>query len=114
VLDRSKHPEISICNFFEQWARNYRSGSINKADFLKDVGNVYTGFWDTLEPVIAILAEDSGGVNTSFENFEFLVIQAREWAAHHPQGTFPAGFTRIPLTDRWKTIDAAPGPGSGK
>ena len=103
-IDRAKHPEIAIANFFEQWGNYYRNGAIDRRAFMQDMAGIVVGFWDRLEPVIAMLAEENGG-NTYFENFEFLTIHAREWRKRHPKGTFPAGLPRIPLADPWREID---------
>ena len=105
-IDRRKHPEIAIANFFEVWGNYYRNGVIDKHAFMQDMAGIVVDFWDRLEPVIAMLSSESGG-NPYFENFEFLVIHAREWRSRHPQGTFPAGLRRVPLIDPWKELDAA-------
>ena len=102
-LDRRKHPEITVCNLFEQWGLFLRVGAID-IRFMEAL-KVAGGFWDRLEPVVALCAERTGGVNVVFENFEYLAIQARTWFAEHPNGTFPAGTERLALVDRWKAED---------
>jgi hypothetical protein len=104
-LDRARHPEVIIGNFFEQWGRNYRSGSIDKRAFLKDMGNIAISFWNTMEPVIAMLSELTGGTNLAWENWELLVIDSRTWTTRHRHGTFPTNVNRLPLVDPWKEID---------
>ncbi|HEY8320729.1 MAG TPA: hypothetical protein VIG46_02890 [Candidatus Baltobacteraceae bacterium] len=107
-LDRRRHPEITVCNLFEQWGLFVRIGAID-IRFMEAL-KVAGGFWDRLEPVVAISAERTGGVNIVFENFEYLAIQARKWFAEHPNGTFPAGTARLPLNDPWKDRDRTPLP----
>jgi hypothetical protein len=105
-LDRARHPEITIGNFFEQWGRNYRSGSIDKRAFLKDMGNIAISFWNVMEPVISMISEKTGGINVAWENWEVLVLDALAWTARHQHGTFPTNLNRLPLLDPWKETDA--------
>jgi hypothetical protein len=103
-LDRRKHPEITVCNLFEQWGLFVRVGAIDPR-FMEAL-KVAAGFWERLEPIVAISAERTGGVNVVFENFEYLAIQARKWFAEHPNGTFPADTPRLTIVDRWKEPNA--------
>jgi hypothetical protein len=103
--DRAKHPEVSICNFFDQWGLYFRDGVIDRESFLRVNAGVIVSFWNILEPVIAILAAATGS-NTAFEQFEFLTVNARRWIARHPGGNYPSGVERIPLRDQWAEEDA--------
>ena len=105
-LDRARHPEVTIGNFFEQWGRNYRSGSIDKRAFLKDMGNIAIAFWERMAPVIAMVSERTDGINVAFENWELMVVDAYAWTARHRHGTFPTNINRIALVDPWKKTDS--------
>jgi len=104
-VDRAKHPEIAVCNFFDQWGGYYRHGAINRTQFMRHNAGVVTRFWRRLEPVVALLVGPDG-VNTAFEQFEYLIVQAQDWLAKHPSGDYPAGVRRIPLTDPWAAEDS--------
>ena len=80
-LDRVKHPELAICNFFDQWGLYYRDGVIDEASFMRVNAGIINLFWTRLEPVIAIFAAASGD--------------------------YPKGETRIELIDRWADEDRA-------
>jgi len=103
-IDRATHPEMIVANFFDQWGGYYRQGVIDRAMFMRYNAGIVTGFWSYLEPAIAILASRTG-TNTSFEQFEYLTVQARAWKAEHPEGDYPKGVDRIPLVDPWRDID---------
>ena len=103
--DRKTHPEISICNFFDQWGLYYRDGVIDRASFMRVNAGVIVGFWTRLEPVVALVADGTGGSNTAFEQFEYLTVQARRWRELHPGGSYPPGVERIPLQDPWAEED---------
>src|SRR6202049_3340576 len=102
--DRFKHPEIQVCNFFDQWGLYYRDGVIDKAGFMRVNAGVVVQFWERLEPVVGLLADTVKG-NQSFQQFEYLTVQARRWLERHPDGDYPKGEQRIALTDPWRTID---------
>lgn len=102
--DRIKHPEITISNFFDQWGAYYRNGVIDRRTFMQVNCGVVIGFWRLLEPAIALLADPKKG-NTSFQQFEYLTIQARRWDEHHPEGDFPKAEQRIALVDKWREAD---------
>lgn len=102
-LERSKHPEITVCNFFDQWGGYYRHGAMDRTMFMRHSAGVVLAFWQQLEPVVALSAE--GGANKAFEQFEYLAVQAQEWEANHPGGDYPKGVRRLPLTDPWRDLD---------
>jgi len=106
AVDRALHPEITICNFFDKWGAHYREGAIDRRAFMRQMAGVTVWFWDQLEPAIALVVSELG-VNTAFEAFEYLTLEARDWIAKHPEGDFPKGRPRIKLVDPWKEADAA-------
>ena len=104
VTDRRKHPEVIIGNFFDQWGLNYRDGAIDRDSFMRMNAAIVLANWNRLAPVVALLADTDAG-NTSFQQFEYLAVKAREWLEHHPQGDYPKGAPRIPLVDPWAETD---------
>jgi hypothetical protein len=105
-LDRRKHPEIQVCNLFDQFGLYYAESAIDRRSFLRANAGVVAGFWERLEPVVALVADPERG-NLSFQHFEYLTIHARRWLQSHPDGDFPKGELRIPLNNVWPP-DAAP------
>jgi len=104
VTDRLTHPEVTICNFFDKWGAHYREGAIDRRAFMRQMAGVTVSFWKRLEPAIALMTYPEG-VNTAFEAFEYLSVEARGWIARHPQGDYPRGKPRITLVDPWLQID---------
>lgn len=102
--DRAKHPEVAVLNFFDLWGGHYRSGAINRRWFMRHNAGLILGFWQRLEPVVA-LSVGPDGLNTSYEAFEYVVVQAQDWVASHPSGDYPNGVRRLPLHDKWRNID---------
>ncbi|MBV8669680.1 MAG: hypothetical protein JOZ28_10745, partial [Candidatus Eremiobacteraeota bacterium] len=55
--ERTKHPEITICNLFDQWGLYYRSGAIDRTGFMRVNAGVVVSFWKRLAPVVALLSD---------------------------------------------------------
>jgi hypothetical protein len=99
-IDRRKHPEVPVCNFFDQCGLYYREGAIERRSFMRVNAGIVASFWHLLEPAIALMADPKLG-NVNFQQFEYLTIQARRWLEAHPAGDFPAQEPRLPLKDPW-------------
>ena len=97
-LDRAKHPEVAVLNFFDKWGGYYRQGAIDRPMFMRLNANLVLSFWQQLEPVVAMFAKQDGS-NLSFEQFEYLAVQAQDWSAVHPRGDYPKGVRRMSLTN---------------
>jgi hypothetical protein len=107
--ERTKHPEITICNLFDQWGLYYRSGAIDRAGFMRVNAGIVVGFWKRLAPVIALVADPVLG-NISFQQFEYLAVQATRWQKLHPAGDYPAGAPRMPLPEVSGAVSKPPNP----
>lgn len=103
-LDRRKHPEITVCNFFDQWGVYYRGGMVDRDAFMHINNGMIVSFWDALAPVVAMLADPVHG-NLSFQSFEYIAAEATRWRERHPAGDYPRSASRMPLVDRYKKLD---------
>ena len=109
AIDRIRHPEITVLNFFEQLGALYTYGAIDRELFLRTFRAPIIGFWKRLEPVVALSADAQHG-NLVFQHFERLTIEARRWQEEHPTGVLGSDDERIPLVDRWRDLDRATPP----
>lgn len=103
-IDRIRHPEITVLNFFEQLGALYTYGAIDRELFLRTFSTPIIGFWERLEPVVALSAHPQHG-NLVFQHFERLTLDARRWRKEHPTGILGPDDERIPLVDRWQDLD---------
>jgi hypothetical protein len=60
--------------------------------------------WDALAPVTASSRHAIG--SALWEHFEYLVVLSKDWAARHPNGTYPRGVRRIELEYDLRDADA--------
>jgi hypothetical protein len=94
-IDRREHPELYLCDLYDQVGSYMRSGLID-ADVLAQSQwvNVILN-WTILEPVITICRRRVPHV---FENFELLVAYAMRWRQDHPRGNYPASLPPVAVS----------------
>ena len=91
-IDRREHPELYLCDLYDQVGSYMRSGLID-ADVLAQSQwvNIILN-WTILEPVITVVRRTIPNV---FENFEFLVAYAVRWRQNHPHGNYPNSLAHV-------------------
>lgn len=94
--DREQHPEILVCEFWEQIGSMVKYGLIMKKPLLDLCCETVAAQWDRVGMPIAILREASKNP-AFFENFEYLAALCKEWIQSHPQGAYPQDMARLPL-----------------
>jgi hypothetical protein len=94
---RQRHKELNVADYFEHVGTYIKKGLIDE-DVYFELGNPER-YWVLLAPAIAIYRRRRG--LSVYENFEYLVLRAREWDKAHPDGTFPRGIQRLELEDSY-------------
>ena len=61
-----------------------------------------TQAWDIIEGIVPLVRKRSGPV--VWENFEYLVVRAREWNAQHADGAYPRGVPRLKIDVTWPEL----------
>jgi hypothetical protein len=103
-IDATTHPEMDVCNWFNEVGALVRNRVIDETIFLELFNRLVTYYWMKLSPVIAILRRLRGP--SEYEDFEFLAQQATAWQAQYPHGVYPKRLARMPLVDRYTAADA--------
>jgi hypothetical protein len=105
VISADEHPELLVCAFCDQLGMLVRWHLMEEQFIMGYAGGAdrIVRCWDNLEDVIAIRRRLTPG---AYVNFEYLASRARKWISKFPQGNYPAGEPRMPLTDRWATDEA--------
>jgi len=103
-VDATSHPEMEVCNWFNEVGALVKNRLIDEHTFLDLFARLVTYYWARLEPVVAILRRRRG--LSQYENFEYLAQLAIGWRAKHPDGAYPPKLARLPLVDPWAAIDA--------
>lgn len=102
VVSRTSHPELFVADWFEQAGSYVKYGLIADEQFLDLAGTFVSTMWQQLEPVIA-MRRIAGGP-AMYENFEYLAVRMRAFAAQHPHGNYPRGCPRLMTQERARAL----------
>ncbi len=92
-VDRAKHPELNICDWYEQLGNYVKHGLLDER-IMMDVSAASVGrMWDALEPVIARMRKTRG--DATYENFEYLAARGVLFQRKHPAGCYPSDTPRM-------------------
>jgi hypothetical protein len=90
--DRARHPELNVCDYWEQCGTYIKYGMIDRLTFLDSSCTTIVRLWQCVYPAIVILRERGGP--SVYENFEFLAVLSQQWIDAHPNGAYPANMPR--------------------
>jgi len=102
-VDARVHPEINVCNWFNEVGTLVKNRLIDEDTFLDLFSRLVTYYWSRLAPVVALFRRQRGP--SQYENFEYLAMLAARWHDRHPHGTYPANAKRLALVDPWLDAD---------
>jgi hypothetical protein len=97
-IDRTKHPELYLCDMYNHIGGAVRNGLIDEEIYLQTEWYNVNLYWSLLEDEIAQMRKDKRMKHT-VENFEWLAAKAKAWAEKHPQGDYPSDVPR--MRDEW-------------
>jgi hypothetical protein len=102
-VDTRDHPEMAVCNWFNEMGMLVAGKFVNEDLFLDSYGRLAEYYWRLLGPVIALLRRERG--SGQYANFELLAQHAEHWRERHRGGIYPTGQPRLRVIDRWASID---------
>jgi hypothetical protein len=91
--ERGDHPELRVCDWFEQVGSYMKQGLLDERLFLDLISGNAVRYWTRLWPVIRILRERMGPA--LYENFEYLAVRSSLWNKKFPNGLYPRGMPRF-------------------
>lgn len=100
--ERKNNPWLNLANSYD-WVGSLVKHKLIPEDSLLDVyaGRVEQA-WSIIEAVVPLVRTRRGpGV---WENFEYLVVRAREWSAAHKAGAYPKGVPRLRIDVTWPEL----------
>jgi hypothetical protein len=92
--DRRTHPELIVADMFEQIGSYVKYGMIDKNQLLDVAGGFAISMWEASKEAVALRREGTGS-SSIYENFEYLVVLAKDFAKQHPDGNYPRGVRRL-------------------
>jgi hypothetical protein len=92
-LDRVRHPEVALCDYFEQLGCYVKYSLIDKASLIDFFGGPILVSWLSLLPFVDVLRKARG--EDLYENYEYLATECLLWIKRHPNGVYPKRFPRF-------------------
>jgi len=102
-IDARVHPEVTVCNWFDEMGTLMKHHLVTEATFMDLFGRLIRYYWGALETVVAIMRRSRG--DSQYHDFEYLAIRAHTWLQHHPRGLFPRNLARLVPNDPWLDAD---------
>ncbi len=109
-IDSASHPELLVCNWFNEIGTLLKHRLVAEAPFMDLFARLIVHCWAHLASAVAIMRRTRG--DSQYHDFEYLAARAALWVDRHPRGTLPRTFTRESLPDRWLEADRKKEPGS--
>jgi hypothetical protein len=100
--ERKNNPWLNLANSYD-WV-----GSLVKHNLIPEESllDVYVWrvdqAWTIVEGIVPLVRARSG--LAVWENFEYLVVRAREWTAAHKDGAYPKGVPRLRVNVTWPEL----------
>lgn len=91
-IDRRVHPELHVCDYYEQTGTYIKYGLIDRTAYLDIASSTIVTLWSAVWPAIRIMREPRGPA--PYENFEYLAVISKQWMERHPGGAYPANLPR--------------------
>lgn len=92
-IDRSKHPELNVCDWYEQIGSFMKYGLVDENVLLDVSSSSANAMWGMLEPVITRMRRTRG--NALYENFEYFAARGVLFERAHPGGCYPKNTPRM-------------------
>lgn len=108
TVERRNNPWLNLANSYD-WVGSLVKHKLIPEESLLDVyTSRVTQAWEIIEPIIPLVRRRGGPA--VWENFEYLVIKAREWNTQHANGAYPKGVPRMRINVTWPELESATPP----
>ena len=95
-VDRTRHPELHVCDYYEQTGTYLKYGLIDRDAYL-DIGcTTIVTLWSAVWPAVETIRTARGP--SVYENFEYLAVISKQWIQKYPNGAYPANLPRWKAT----------------
>ena len=102
TFERDSNPWLNLGNSYD-WVGSLVKHKLIPEESLLDVysGRVIQA-WDIVEGLVPLMRKRGG--QAVWENFEYLVVRAREWNVQNPKGAYPKGVPRLQVDITWPEL----------
>jgi hypothetical protein len=102
TFERKDNPWLNLANSYD-WVGSLVKHNLIPEESLLDVySDRIIGAWTIIEGVVPLVRSRSGP--GTWENFEYLVVQAQKYNAEHAEGAYPKGVPRLQIANTWPEL----------
>jgi hypothetical protein len=102
TFERRDNPWLNLANSYD-WVGSLVKHNLIPEESLLDVYSTRViGAWEIVESIVPLVRRRGGPL--VWENFEYLVVQARKFNAQHPDGAYPKGAPRLQIDVTWPEL----------
>lgn len=101
-IDPEKHPEMVVCNWFNEMGTLLRRGLVAEETFMDLFARLIAHSWNHLTPAIAVMRRQRGP--GQYRDFEYLASRADLWLGRQHDNS-KGDSARLPLPDQWASED---------
>lgn len=101
-FERKNNPWLNLANSYD-WVGSLVKHRLIPEEALLDVysGRVIQA-WEIIEELVPLVRARAG--DAVWENFEYLVVRARQWNVQHPHGAYAKGVHRLKVETKWPEL----------
>jgi hypothetical protein len=102
TFERNNNPWLNLGNSYD-WVGSLVKHKLIPEESLLDVysGRVIQA-WDIVEGLVPLMRKRTSPA--VWENFEYLVVRAREWNVQNPEGAYPKRVPRLQIDVTWPEL----------
>ena len=102
TFERRNNPWLNLANSYDWVGSLVKHKLIPKESLLDVYSSRIIDAWEIVEGLVPLVRKRGGpGV---WENFEYLVVQARNWSVLYPDGAYPKGVPRLQIDVTWPEL----------
>jgi len=103
TYDRRRAPWLHLYNWYDYIGSLVKQNLVPEEAIMDVFSWVLINDWKDAEDLIAVSRRIGG--SGIWENFEYLVVRAREWLESHRGSAYPKNAPRLTVADRWLSVD---------
>ena len=102
TYERTNNPWLNLANSYDWVGSLVKFKLIPEEPFLDTYSGRIQQAWSIVESIVPLVRSRRGPM--VWENFEYLVVRARRYAAIHANGAYPKGVARLQINVTWPEL----------
>lgn len=102
TYERTNNSWLNLANSYDWVGGLVKFKLIPEEPFLDTYAGRIQQAWSIIEGIVPLVRSRAGPA--VWENFEYLVVRARQWSAVHAHGAYPKGAPRLHIDVTWPEL----------